>query len=342
MISGKKARFATCFALFAIYSRHIWMLLLRVAPPITITPNRDDHRFFTLSPLFLNVGLANTGTQSIHQALCELGIPSVHFNRICFKPAVSKNNCRNATLNTLNPDVQYGIAAHRRVMMKWKRLNQCIQHGRSVGVTCNRTLALIESMRDNVVDVLMSGVQAIHSVPYTFFLPFILETVRDEDRRTILLLTERRASDWNLNQVESLDMIPQVACHDPNSAFDVDYCLLSSNTSIHDLLPSYSDANTTEEKHEFMWLYIESMDHYQLYVKRHLKPDYVVNLFDNKWSKKKLDMRSLKKSIWKKAWRKLSRGEYYQKRCKLKRQLVGGGIGKRNNATLISHNSTMS
>lgn len=262
-------------------------------------------------PLFVGAGQGTTGTKSIHQAMCELGIPSVHFYQVCFQPL-------NKNIN-VDESVHRGIDSHLLALHQWKRLKLCVSEARSVGQVCNSTLSIIESMRNHVVDVITSGVGAIHDLPYTFMLPYVLTTAQESSRETILLFTERNSIEWAKRRIKTHKQTPQLICRDTKSAFDLDYCLLSSRTATGDLLLAYKECKTDQEKSDFILLLEKNMNNYQQRV-RQFQPDYHVNFFEYK---EKVNMQTIKQGIWKSARRKLPPSVYYGIRSRLKRQHIG-------------------
>ncbi len=237
-------------------------------------------------PLIIGAGQGTTGTRSIHNAVCKLGIPSMHFNQACHEENSS---------STIFPNVKRGVDAHLLVINAWKELRDCVGEARKQGNVCVKTEYLLTLVRKYVIEVIQSGVGAIHDTPYTMMIPYILKVAR-ETRGTepILLLTERNPQEWAARRVHSHGVTPQLVCNDPRSAFDIDYCLdLGLNvTQLFHIYPTSKTSRAQQE--EYKSILSETMQHYQQTI-RELSPVYIVNMFE---SQEQIEPSTFQQSIW--------------------------------------------
>lgn len=238
-------------------------------------------------PLIIGAGQGTTGTRSIHGAMCDLGIPSVHYNQVCFRGAPS-----NST--TLFQGVESGIKAHVRARNTWQQLVSCVAENRKRGRVCKRTNNFIASLREHVTTVIQSGgVGAVHDVPYVLMVPFIMEVAREaRGVEPIVLLTERNPREWAARRMEKHSVTPQLICKDARG-FDIDYCL-SLGLDMTQLFNAYTDCHNQEEQDAYVALLTKSMEHYQNSILK-LSPVYNVNMFENE---ERLDMENITQSIW--------------------------------------------
>jgi hypothetical protein len=69
--------------------------------------NAHDHvRRTTNLPLYIGTGWGTTGTRSMHNACCKLGIPSLHWDKYCPPPPSSSNNNNNNNNSSDNNDIE--------------------------------------------------------------------------------------------------------------------------------------------------------------------------------------------------------------------------------------------
>jgi len=238
-------------------------------------------------PLFIGAGQGTTGTRSIHAAMCELGIPSVHYSQVCFRGSSSSNS-------TLFENAERGIEAHFEARDSWIKLQKCVNEARNQSQVCNGTLEIISTMRRHVTEVIKSGIGAVHDVPYVFMVPYIMKVAREErDTESVLIATERDPQEWAKRRVEKHQSTPQLVCKDPNGAFDIDYCLESGDAT-PDLLHAYIDCKDKGEQEEYISLLAESMTRYQEHM-RQLSPEYRINLFE---SEQKISVTTITQSVW--------------------------------------------
>lgn len=236
-------------------------------------------------PLIIGAGQGTTGTRSIHSIMCSLGIPSVHFSQVCLYGSENTTTFHNAG---------QGIEAHKQVMRVWTELRNCTSQARNQSSVCESRMELIATLRSHVADVVGSGVGAIHDIPYTIMVPYIIKLAK-ETRGTepIILLTERDPKKWAIRRVEKHELTPQLVCDDTKRAFDLDYCLESDPDAIN-LFKAYPDCKSEEEREEYIKLLAMAMAQYQ-YGIRKLSPAYRVNMFE---SGEKMDTEDMTRSIW--------------------------------------------
>lgn len=250
-------------------------------------------------PLYIGAGQGTTGTRSVHAAVCALGIPSVHYNRVCFRgKGISTSN------STIFPSdsVERGITAHLQAIASWKRLSECVSEARSNVKICHEAMDIITNMTNQVAQVVSSGVGAVHDVPYTLMIPYLVNlSKRERGIDPILLLAERNPNEWAIRRVESHGDTPQLICNDTNGAFDLQYCM-EKESNVDNLLFAYDNIKSKDEQEVYISTLAEAMDHFQTGI-RQLSPDFQINMFE---LDSKIDVTNLAQLIWGSTRHKLS------------------------------------
>ena len=236
-------------------------------------------------PLYIGAGQGTTGTNSMHSALCHLGIPSVHFNQACFR--------RNNTEMNLEGSLLAGVKAHFQVKKVWRALSGCTKDSQC---SFKEGTQLAANLREHVAEVVRSGLLALHDTPYTKMLSYVLETSKNEGRSTIILLSERDPNEWAVRRAE--DHQHDIICRNTTANFDINSCINLVDASepppskFGEYFFSYDSNDDVKHQEYFKECLKSGMESYQDFV-RQIPPDYMINFW-----KKPMDTSNLASKIW--------------------------------------------
>lgn len=235
--------------------------------------------------LFIAAGQGTTGTRSMHDAMCTLGIPSVHYKQSCYQ--------RGETGANMNDTVKMGVEAHYEVISAWQDLIHC---AKSRGdCSFSEGLRLDMEVRDRIRSVVRSGIGALHDSPYPKYLPLILNA-SENSGSAILITSEREPKVWAAKR--SIGHSHDIICKNPVAAFDIPLCIAlarnadPSPTCFGDVFTSYDTCSTDEERDEFISMMEDAMKGYQNQVIE-LAPAFRVNFWQET-----VNTTSLAAGIW--------------------------------------------
>lgn len=190
-------------------------------------------------PLLFGIGMGATGTHTLFQALCLLGIPSVHFREICVRPS---NETSTAEASLIAADILLGLKGHLQVLQSFRGLKKCAVQARAKlspadseasktrlsqgDGTCysNEMNRWKFQLLEAVENVVTSGLGSIHDVPYPQLWPWVIRnfspsTVSDRlthsasnSREVRLLMTLRNATEWAKRRSDKHGYTADVAC----------------------------------------------------------------------------------------------------------------------------------
>jgi Sulfotransferase domain len=166
-------------------------------------------------PLYIGAGQGTTGTRTLYESMCSLGIPSVHFEQYCIRPATTtttttttststttttststnKQNSKSessskdeatakaagaTTLKSLEHAVQY----HQQVLVYWRLLHSCAAGYRKRDGSCSSASfdEYAAQLRYYVAKVVDSGIGSVHDVPYAHMVPFIIDLANNNSK----------------------------------------------------------------------------------------------------------------------------------------------------------------
>lgn len=247
------------------YTYHQIRELYTYGALLVVPPSSNSKRL-----IIFNAGQGTTGTRSFQNALCDLGIPSVHW--------VDRLEC---TASNLAVHHQIALDAFNVIReCRRKRLNlreECSFQNLKVLVQTikNASQALLETDR----------VAAILDSPYPHFAPFIINMIRSHHSSWIpfIMLTDRNSDLWATSRLEHHNEFlckPLLGKH-VYGALDLDECIAAAEAmsppphTIRDVLVHYSDMDP-EQAHAHFAI---AMDEFRKRILE-MNPDYVVNLWD--------------------------------------------------------------
>lgn len=135
------------------------------------------------SRLLLNVALGDTGSTSMHEAICSLGVPSIHYNRCC-------------TPRVIPVQERAPLRAHNELLAGYKEVRECVNGGDK---SCIENVEVWAShMRDHA-DAIASSRQDLYlsDTPYPSIARYLVESSqRNVGVRPNLIMTERDPHAW--------------------------------------------------------------------------------------------------------------------------------------------------
>mmetsp|Transcript_55108 Transcript_55108/g.165060 ORF Transcript_55108/g.165060 Transcript_55108/m.165060 type:complete len:892 (-) Transcript_55108:44-2719(-) len=223
-------------------------------------------------PLFIAAGQGTTGTRTMHDAMCNLGVPSVHYIKACYR--------RSKADDSVDGVVKMGVEAHYEAVSAWHEVMRC---ARADDCSFMEGVELEQELRSRIVSVINSGIGAIHDTPYPKYLSLILNAAQSRNSGPAILITsERNPKEWAVKRATG--HIHDIVCKNPLAVFDLAHCVNLAKmfdprpTKFSDLFVSYDGCNTEKEREDFISHLEDGMMRYQEKVVE-LSPRFHVNFW---------------------------------------------------------------
>mmetsp|Transcript_51767 Transcript_51767/g.155351 ORF Transcript_51767/g.155351 Transcript_51767/m.155351 type:complete len:341 (-) Transcript_51767:954-1976(-) len=249
--------------------------LARILASEDKTVNKSSSRTY---PLFIDSGQGTTATHALHEALCDLNVPSAHFMRACYQTS----NERNA----IDEEVEKSVNDHWEVMNAWDKLRNCKNNP---GCSFSEGIRLDEEVRDRIETVIRGGIGGVNDSPYPLYLSHVLKVSETLSAgSTVLMMSERDPHEWAASRVKNH---PDVFfCKNPLATLDFPLCIKLA--MMEDPQPEnfgdifmWHDQFPGEKSEEFLRIVAEGMNSYQEGVLRQ-SPGIRFHLFEERMSTK--------------------------------------------------------
>lgn len=224
-------------------------------------------------PLFIGSGHGTTGTHSVHKALCELGIPSAHFLRACYK--------KDESGNALDKEIEAGVEEHFEMMQAWDALTTCKN---TADCSFLKGTLLEEDVRKHITRVMHSGIGAINDDPYPWYLSHVFNVSKSlGEGSTILVLTERDPEKWTVSRNKNHNDF--FVCKNPMATLDMELCVELAKKEkpqpkyFDELFISFKQCTTEKQKKELSSQIADALKRHQDRVIQH-SPQIHFNLFE--------------------------------------------------------------
>eukprot|EP00567_Pseudictyota_dubia_P009565 CAMPEP_0197446832 /NCGR_PEP_ID=MMETSP1175-20131217/11673_1 /TAXON_ID=1003142 /ORGANISM="Triceratium dubium, Strain CCMP147" /LENGTH=860 /DNA_ID=CAMNT_0042977997 /DNA_START=1930 /DNA_END=4512 /DNA_ORIENTATION=+ len=237
-------------------------------------------------PLFIAAGQGTTGTRSMHDAMCELGVPSVHYIKACYRRDPS---------DEVDASLEEAVEAHFEAMDAWRDVMGCAKNTKmDEDCAFEEGVRLEGVLRGRIERVVRSGIGAVHDTPYPKYLPLMLNVTTTASKDTprigdegspppaVLITSERDPKEWSVKR--STGHSHDIICKNPAAAFDFALCVDLAKekrpqpTSFGDIFWSYDRCETDEERDKFVATMEDAMRRYQRRVDG-LNPTFRVNFW---------------------------------------------------------------
>ncbi|GAX26381.1 hypothetical protein FisN_2Hh201 [Fistulifera solaris] len=193
-------------------------------PPVSAKP------YLTLAngetTLLLNAGQGTTGTRTIMEATCRVGIPSFHYLFSC-GPYQSFWTKSDEYLGQYNLVLNEKRVLHEKLMEHWLFYRECAYPRKPswwqqlvgkpiIDCTTNRLEEVLKENKMTLIELLKQpGSFALHDSPYPYFLDYMLQLAKGGDatnnlqpRSITLMLSERENTIWSSRRIGEHQEVP--------------------------------------------------------------------------------------------------------------------------------------
>lgn len=194
-----------------------------VAPTAAKTQqNLDSLQTNANKPFFVAVGHGTTGTTTLFKAMCNLGVPGVHWDQYCVKWE------KGTADGDVGASIADGLRAQGRIVRWFYDLKNCAVNSRKQNkALCpdldfeRSNLRLLEDLRVLVKSDLVFA----SDTPHSYIFPQLLKVAKQEGRDVVLVLTEREPTEWARSRMAHHPGASDVMCDDVEHAFDLEACI---------------------------------------------------------------------------------------------------------------------
>ncbi|GAX24924.1 hypothetical protein FisN_2Lh201 [Fistulifera solaris] len=177
--------------------------------------------------LLLNAGQGTTGTRTIMEATCRLGIPSFHYLVSCgpYQPFWTKSDEHITQYNLVFNEKR---ALHEKIMEHWLFYRECAYPRRPswwqqlffgnpiINCTMERLEEVWDENKVTLIELLKQpGNFALHDSPYPYFLDYMIHLAQVGDttnnlqpRSITLMLSEREDTIWSSRRIGEHPEVP--------------------------------------------------------------------------------------------------------------------------------------
>jgi len=127
----------------------------------------------------VNAGMGTTATRALHNEVCALGIPSLHYAKHCWVDSKT-------------------LQLQANVIRLYENMKNCAAYTYPRTDKRCKTHPHVEEMVGNLTEIVRSGVKLVSDVPYTLLIPILTELVP----RLKVIQTLREPTSWAHKRVE--------------------------------------------------------------------------------------------------------------------------------------------